>query len=251
MMSPLLAQTPATGTPAAPTRHMNASWQDGLVLESDDGDYRIQFGTFMRFDGRFSNRTSGSGIPNTFLMRTLRATVQGRIARYFTFKLQPDFTGLTGVPVADAWADIQFSDAVHVRFGRDKVPIGTEVLLQDTNTVFLERGLTANLMPSRDTGIQVYGDIHGSTISYTKISRNGDSVYQYFNHQKAGDWIGVAIREGDILSIGWDKSDGRNLGVSVYKIEKGDKGPTLDGEWTSYPGGGTRKDTLKWSRKVD
>jgi len=93
-----------------------------------------------------------------------------------------------------------------------------------------------------------YGEKDGE---YTKISKNGDSVYQYLNHQKAGDWIGVAIREGDSLSIGWDKSDGRNLGVSVYRIEKGDKGPNLVGEWTSFPGGGTRKDTLKWSRKVD
>jgi hypothetical protein len=88
----------------------------------------------------------------------------------------------------------------------------------------------------------------------TKISRNGDNVYQYLNHQKAGDWIGVAIREGDSLSIGWQKSDGRNLGVSVYRIEKGDKGdkgPTLTGVWSPYPGGGMVKDSLKWSRKVD
>ena len=93
-----------------------------------------------------------------------------------------------------------------------------------------------------------YGEKDGE---YTKISKNGDSVYQYLNHQKAGDWIGVAIREGDSLSIGWQKSDGRNLGVSIYKIEKGDKGPTLVGVWSPYPGGGTVKDSMKWSRKVD
>jgi len=96
-----------------------------------------------------------------------------------------------------------------------------------------------------------YGEKEGE---YTKISKNGESVYQYLNRQPAGDWIGIAIRDGDTLSIGWQKSDGRNLGVSVYKIEKGekgDKGPNLVGEWTSYPGGGTGKDSLKWARKVD
>jgi hypothetical protein len=103
-------------------------------------------------------------------------------------------------------------------------------------------------MPAEVDITGYYGEKDGE---YTKISRNGDNVYQYLNHQKAGDWIGVAIREGDILSIGWQKSDGRNLGVSVYKSEKGDKGPTLTGEWSPYPGGGTRKDSLKWSRKMD
>jgi hypothetical protein len=105
--------------------------------------------------------------------------------------------------------------------------------------------------PAEENITGYYGEKDGE---YTKISRNGDNVYQYLNHQKAGDWIGVAIREGDSLSIGWQKSDGRNLGVSVYRIEKGDKGdkgPTLTGVWSPYPGGGIVMDSLKWSRKVD
>jgi hypothetical protein len=85
----------------------------------------------------------------------------------------------------------------------------------------------------------------------TKISKNGEDVYQYLNHQKAGNWIGFPIRDANTLSITCQKSDGRNLGVSVYKIEKGDKGPTLTGFWAPYPGGGMVKDSLKWSRRVD
>jgi hypothetical protein len=85
---------------------------------------------------------------------------------------------------------------------------------------------------------------------FTKISKVGD-VYQYLQHTKGGDWLGVAIRDGDSLSIGWQRSDRANLGVSVYKIEKGDKGPTLTGGWAAYPGGGIVKDSLTWSRKVD
>ncbi len=111
--------------------------------------------------------------------------------------------------------------------------------------------LAVSLVSARPAEVDItgyYGDKDGE---YTKISKNGDNVYQYLNHQKVGDWIGVAIRDGDSLSIGWQRSDGRNLGVSVYKIEKGDKGPTLTGTWSPYPGGGTVKDSLKWSRKVD
>jgi hypothetical protein len=48
--------------------------------------------------------------------------------------------------------------------------------------------------PAEENITGYYGEKDGE---YTKISRNGDNVYQYLNHQKAGDWIGVAIREGD------------------------------------------------------
>jgi len=111
--------------------------------------------------------------------------------------------------------------------------------------------LTVSLVSAKPAGVEITGYYGEKDGEYTKISRNGDNVYQYLNHQKAGDWIGVAIREGDSLSIGWQRSDGQNLGVSVYRIEKGDKGPTLTGSWSNYPGGGMVKDSLKWSRKVD
>ena len=152
---------------------MNVTWQDGLVMETDDGDYRIQMGAFLRADGRFVPDGTAATVPNTFLMRTLRATFQGRITKYFTFRLQPDFTGTANSPVADAWADVGFSDAFHLRLGRDKVPIGMEVLLQDSNVVFLERGLTVNLLPQRDTGAQIWGDLPGGAVSYAGGLFNG------------------------------------------------------------------------------
>jgi hypothetical protein len=111
--------------------------------------------------------------------------------------------------------------------------------------------LAVSLVSARPAQVDITGYYGEKDGEYTKISRNGDNVYQYLNHQKAGDWIGVAIREEDSLSIGWQKSDGRNLGVSVYRIEKGGKGPTLTGAWSPYPGGGMVKDSLIWSRKVD
>jgi len=111
--------------------------------------------------------------------------------------------------------------------------------------------LAGTLVSARPAEVDITGYYGEKDGEYTKISRNGDNVFQYLNRQKSGDWIGVGIREGDTLSIGWQKSDGRNLGVSVYKIEKGDKGPTLTGVWSPYPGGGTVTDSLKWFRKVD
>ena len=83
-----------------------------------------------------------------------------------------------------------------------------------------------------------YGEKDGE---FLRVSGNGEA-YQVLSHQKAGDWVGVAIRDGDSLAIGWHRADGANLGVSLYKIGKSDKGPTLSGGWAAYPGGGIVKD---------
>src|SRR5688572_18638688 len=84
---------------------------------------------------------------------------------------------------------------------------------------------------------------------FVRITRNGE-VYQMLQRYPVGDWVGVAIRNGDSLAIGWQRADGTNLGVSFYKIEKGDKGPALVGGWTSRDSTRISKDTLSWSRKL-
>ena len=82
------------------------------------------------------------------------------------------------------------------------------------------------------------------------ISKNG-AVYQVLWRLKTGTWIGVAIRDGDSLAVAWDFPKGGNLGVAVYKIEKGDKGPVLVGKWAAYQDKVTTKDSYKWSKKLE
>jgi phosphate-selective porin OprO/OprP len=165
-------------------------------------------------------------------MRTLRATFQGRIAKYFTFRVQPDLTG-TGTTIADAWFDIGFSDAFHLRFGRDKVPVGLEVLLQDSNVVFLERGLTVNLLPQRDIGVQAYGNLPGGLVSYAVGVFDGqvDGSSNSANNPDADnskDVIGrVVVRpfnglrgspvERLTVGIGGTEGRQRNAGLPVFK----------------------------------
>jgi hypothetical protein len=83
-----------------------------------------------------------------------------------------------------------------------------------------------------------------------RISKNGE-VYQVLWKLQAGTWIGVALRDGDRLAVAWDKPNGGNLGVAVYKIEKGAKGPALVGRWAAYQDKQSTKDTYTWSKKLD
>jgi hypothetical protein len=115
-------------------------------------------------------------------------------------------------------------------------------------------GLGALLVKAQTQEVDITGYYSGDGTfkegEFVRITRSGQT-YQFLQRYPVGDWVGVAIRDGDNLAIGWQRADGANLGVSFFKIEKGEKGPTLVGGWAAYPGGGVSKDTLKWSRKIE
>lgn len=140
-------------------------------MQSADGDYRVQLGALVQVDGRFSV-DEPSPIVDTFLMRKARPIIAGRIARYFDFRLVPDF-GNGSPTLADGWFDTRFSNALRVRIGKDKVPIGYEILIGDANIFFPERSLVASLVPLRDVGVQAQGDVAGGHVSYAGGVFNG------------------------------------------------------------------------------
>ena len=76
--------------------------QDGFTIQTADGDNRLVFGMVAQTDGRFS-LDDPRPVINTFTIRKLRPTLTGRVARYFDFKLMPDFgNGTTVVQEQDA-----------------------------------------------------------------------------------------------------------------------------------------------------
>ena len=144
---------PPSPPPAQPT----AGFQDGFFIQTANGDYRLLFGFVGQFDGRFSV-DDPLPITNTFAMRKLRPTFSGRVARYFDFKFMPDFGNGTAV-TADAYFDVRFSPKLRVRTGKDKTPVGYELLMGDAFVLFPERSLASSLVPNRDVGVAVQGDL--------------------------------------------------------------------------------------------
>src|SRR5258705_4363425 len=146
-----------------------AGFQDGFFIESPDGNTRLNFGLVAQTDGRFSV-DDPLPITNTFTTRKFRPSLTGRIAKYFDFKMNPDF-GSGTVVVEDAYFDILFSTKLRVRTGKDKTPVGYELLIGDGYLLFPERSLASSLVPNRDTGFQVQGD--ANRISYAAGVFNG------------------------------------------------------------------------------
>jgi phosphate-selective porin OprO/OprP len=167
-ISPLLAQT----QPDRPVPPVATAGEEGFVIQSASGDFRLQVGLLLHADGRFAFDDSNDQVADSFVTRRLRPYLRGRFARRFEFYVNPDFAN--GVLVLqDAYVDTVFSPAFRVRAGKGKTPFGFERLHPASNMLFLERALPTALVPNRDIGIQALGDLGGGVFSYLGGLMNG------------------------------------------------------------------------------
>jgi phosphate-selective porin OprO/OprP len=170
------AQVQTAPRPAAPAERPVqppvTAGQDGFALQSADGDFRLQIGLLVHADGRFAADDSDQQVVDTFAFRRLRPYLRGRFSRRFEFYFNPDFAGGTLV-VQDAYVDTIFSPAFRIRAGKGKTPFGLERLHSASNLLFFNRALPTALVPNRDLGIQVLGDVSGGRVSYMAGVMNG------------------------------------------------------------------------------
>jgi phosphate-selective porin OprO/OprP len=166
--SAALAQEGETSAPAP----LTAGWDDGFFIQSANGDFRLQIGLLVHADGRFGLDDTAGNVSDAFLFRRLRPNLRGRFARRFEFYFNPDFAGGTLV-VQDAYVDTVFAPAFRIRAGKGKTPFGLERLHSAANLLFFDRALPTALVPNRDIGVQVLGDISGGVVSYLAGVMNG------------------------------------------------------------------------------
>lgn len=168
---PAAAWAQSTGTSTGASAG-TAGWKDGFIIQSDTGDYRLQFAGLFQADGRFALDDSDELLVDTFLFRRVRPILQGRLARYFEFHVQPDFAG-SAVNLRTAYLETRFSPAFRVRVGKDKTPFGLERLHSSASLLFVERAFPTSIAPDRDIGVQLLGDVRGGLLSYAAGVFNG------------------------------------------------------------------------------
>jgi phosphate-selective porin OprO/OprP len=145
---------------------------DGFVLQSLEGDYKMQLGLLVQADGQFDLSDSNHQVVNTFSIGRLRPYMRGQFTRRFEFYFAPDFAG-GNLSVQDAYIDTIFARGLRLRAGKGKTPFGLEALHSDSNLLFFNRALSTTLVPNRDVGIQALGDISGGILSYMVGVMNG------------------------------------------------------------------------------
>jgi phosphate-selective porin OprO and OprP len=149
-----------------------ANAKDGFSIKSADGKYTIRFKGYIQSDGRFFPNSAAIPTVDNLLIRRARPILEGTVGKFFEFRLMPDFGG-TAPAIYDAYWDGKFAPEFTVRAGKFKLPIGLERLQSATDIMFAERGLPTNLVPSRDIGLQVAGDISEGLFAYQVGVFNG------------------------------------------------------------------------------
>jgi phosphate-selective porin OprO/OprP len=165
----------------------------GFSLESADGQNVIKLRGLLQVDHRLyfdgandvRNRTdqrAGDLDANGFhdaadswLARRVRPIIEGTLLGIYDFRFTPDFAG-NSATVVDAYIEARFHPSFKVRAGKFKSFVGLERLQSGADIKFLERSYVTNaILPNRDFGIAVHGDVLEDRLNYAFGLVNGVS----------------------------------------------------------------------------
>jgi phosphate-selective porin OprO and OprP len=138
---------------------------EGFFLQSESGDFKLQIRGYVQFDGRFYPGGDGALGIDTFVVRRARPILQGTVAKYFDFVLMPDF-GSGAAVIQDAYLDVHYSAKARIRAGKFKPPVGIEQLQPETASAFVERAFPSALVPNRDIGVGLHGELADGIVAY-------------------------------------------------------------------------------------
>jgi phosphate-selective porin OprO/OprP len=152
---------------------------EGFALKSTDEAFQLKLRGLLQADGRWFFEgenipvaTPNNGNDDTWLLRRVRPILEGTAFNIFDFRFTPDF-GNGKTVIQDAYVDARFLLWLQLKGGKFKTPFGIERLQSASNIRFVERALPNNLVPNRDLGVELQGDLGEGILSYSFAWLNG------------------------------------------------------------------------------
>lgn len=156
--------------------------EQGFQVRSADSNFALKIKGIVQADSRwFVNNagTPGTSLANeSFILRRARLIAEGTFFKDFDYQFVSEFGGgsSTALPqpaILDANVAYRYSPGLQLKAGKFKSPVGLELLQSDPVTSFIERSLVNNLVPNRDLGVQLSGDLFEGRLSYAAGVFNG------------------------------------------------------------------------------
>ncbi len=144
----------------------------GFNAMSADSNYVFSLKAVLQVDSRTFFHDSDIKSNDGFLLRRARPIFQGTVDRDFDFRFTPDFAPATPT-IFDAYGNYRYEPWAQLRAGKFKTPEGLEQLQEDVYTSFNERSLVTDLVPNRDVGLQLWGEINRGVLNYAAGIFNG------------------------------------------------------------------------------
>jgi len=151
---------------------ITAGGSDGFQIRSADGNYRLRVTGYFQADGRFYLSDAADFGTDNLLVRRARPIIQGTVGKYFDFRIMPDF-GQGQPTIYEAYLEARILPALAIRAGKYKPPVGLERLQSATDLRFVERGFPTNLVPNRDVGLMVSGELGRGSVQYAAAVVDG------------------------------------------------------------------------------
>lgn len=204
----------------------------GFSIQSADTKSQVKLRGVLHFDGRYFADDATPETSDTWLLRRVRPMIEGTLGGIYDFRFTPDFAGGRAV-VVDAYATARLQPWANVTVGKFKVPVGLERLQSANDIRFVERAFPTSIVPNRDLGVSVGGDLFAGTLNYSVGYYNGvsdggssDAIADVENDSE-GDW---AARLYATPFVNSDNFALRGLGFGIggtYVDSTGDPVTTL------------------------
>jgi phosphate-selective porin OprO/OprP len=166
---------------AAKTQPKVSISANGFAFSSADSNFVATIHGLIQVDSRTFGHDDHVQGNDSILLRRARPIIGGTVFHDFDFLFVPDFgngtpgasSAATTPSIYDAYVNYHYSPAFQIEAGKFKAPVGLEQLQSDTVTSFNERSLVTDLVPNRDLGFELHGDIDGDVVSYAVGIFNG------------------------------------------------------------------------------
>ena len=149
----------------------------GFAVQSADTNFTLRLRGGFQVDGRFYG--DGGTAHDTFLLRRVRPIIEGSVFEKYDYRVMLDFGSGTTSSTAnngflqDAFLNARLRPEFQIQAGKFKEPVGLERLQSWNNLLFVERGFPTQLVPNRDVGFQLHGELFGGTLNYAAGVFNG------------------------------------------------------------------------------
>ena len=154
--------------------------QNGLLVRSADTNFSLSIHGVLQADARLFFNSGGAGAAgDTFLIRRARPIIDATMYDRFDFHMMLDFgSGLTSGTgnvgfLQDAAVTARFLPELNLQVGKFKAPVGLERAQADSRLLFAERSYPTQLVPNRETGAELKGDLWGGFVAYEAGIFNG------------------------------------------------------------------------------
>ncbi len=166
--------------------------EKGFGLKSADGEFEVKIKGLVQADARLFDAgvkgrhpylgdsdqnqlaadAAAAEADDNFLMRRVRPTIEGTLYGIYGFRFTPEY-GNNSTTILDAYVEAKLDEALVLRAGKFTPPLGLERLQSSSDNKFNELSLVSTLIPSRDIGFQLGGDLWTKTVSYRVGIFNG------------------------------------------------------------------------------